>query len=174
MYAGVRTFPPNFIIRAENALSTPFAAGKRPDLKILQPEKTLTGGPIQKLQKGLPKTTTSLCPDCDTTTKIPARIFEENGRVMMEKTCPVHGDFKDCVYSDVALYLKMEEWEFGDNTGLSNPANDNGTEASCPEDCGLCSLHTSHSALANVDLTNRCNLTCPVCFANANAAGYLY
>jgi hypothetical protein len=132
MYAGVRTFPPNFIIRAENALSTPFAAGKRPDLKILQPEKTLTGGPIQKLQKGLPKTTTSLCPDCDTTTKIPARIFEENGRVMMEKTCPVHGDFKDCVYSDVALYLKMEEWEFGDNTGLSNPANDNGTEASCP------------------------------------------
>ena len=29
-------------------------------------------------------------------------------------------------------------------------------------------------ALANVDLTNRCNLTCPVCFANANAAGYLY
>ncbi len=28
--------------------------------------------------------------------------------------------------------------------------------------------------LANVDLTNRCNLTCPVCFANANAAGYPY
>ncbi len=23
-------------------------------------------------------------------------------------------------------------------------------------------------------MTNRCNLTCPVCFANANAAGYLY
>ena len=38
----------------------------------------------------------------------------------------------------------------------------------------MCSLHTSHTALANVDLTNRCNLTCPVCFANANAAGYLY
>ena len=92
----------------------------------------------------------------------------------MEKTCPEHGDFKDCVYSDVALYLKMEEWEFGDNTGLSNPAIDKGAEAVCPDDCGLCSLHTSHSALANVDLTNRCNLTCPVCFANANAAGYLY
>ena len=35
-------------------------------------------------------------------------------------------------------------------------------------------MHTSQTALANVDLTNRCNLTCPVCFANANAAGYLY
>ncbi len=43
-----------------------------------------------------------------------------------------------------------------------------------PTDCGLCILHTSHTALANLDLTNRCNLTCPVCFANANAAGYLY
>ncbi len=155
-------------------MKTPFASSKRPDLKILQPEKTLTGGPIQPLQKGLPKTTTSLCPECEPTTKIEARIFEENGRVMMEKTCPVHGDFKDCVYSDAALYLKMEEWEFGDNTGLSNPAINKGAEAVCPDDCGLCSLHTSHSALANVDLTNRCNLTCPVCFANANAAGYLY
>jgi hypothetical protein len=35
-------------------------------------------------------------------------------------------------------------------------------------------MHLSHTGLANVDLTNRCNLTCPVCFANANAAGYLY
>lgn len=155
-------------------MSTSFASAKRPDLKILQPEKTLTGGPIQPLQKGLPKMTESLCPDCEQTRRIPARIFEENGRVMMEKTCPEHGEFKDCVYSDVALYLKMEEWQFGDNAGLSNPAVNTGAEAVCPDDCGLCSLHTSHSALANVDLTNRCNLTCPVCFANANAAGYLY
>jgi 7,8-dihydro-6-hydroxymethylpterin dimethyltransferase len=155
-------------------LSTPFASAKRPNLKILQPEKTLTGGPIQPLQKGLPKTTTSLCPECETVNKIEARIFEENGRVMMEKSCPEHGEFKDCLSSDVKLYLKMEEWEFGDNTGFSNPANDKGAEASCPDDCGICSLHTSHSALANVDLTNRCNLTCPVCFANANSAGYLY
>jgi 7,8-dihydro-6-hydroxymethylpterin dimethyltransferase len=35
-------------------------------------------------------------------------------------------------------------------------------------------LHTSHTGLANLDLTNRCNMTCPVCFANANASGYLY
>ena len=107
-------------------MSTPFASAKRSDLKILQPEKTLTGGPIQPLQKGLPKMTESLCPECRTTTRIPARIFEENGRVMMEKTCPVHGEFKDCVYSDVALYLKMEEWEFGDNTGVEQSGGGQG------------------------------------------------
>lgn len=38
----------------------------------------------------------------------------------------------------------------------------------CPDDCGLCGVHTCHTALANVDLTNRCNLTSPVGFANAN------
>ena len=92
--------------------------------------------------------------------------------MIMEKACPDHGEFRDIVYSDARLYLKMEEWTFGDNRGLENPAVANATR--CPDDCGLCNLHTSHTGLANVDLTNRCNLTCPVCFANANAAGYVY
>ena len=140
------------------------------EFQVLQPKTTHTGSPIQGLQKGLPKTTRSLCPDC--TTLIDARIFEEDGKVIMEKHCPDHGDFRDIIYSDARLYLKMEEWSFGDNRGLENPAVTDA--ARCPDDCGLCNLHTSHTALANVDLTNRCNLTCPVCFANANAAGYIY
>ena len=138
--------------------------------QILQPETTYQGAQIEPLRKGLPKTTQSLCPEC--TQLIEARIFEDAGKVVMEKHCPDHGDFRDIVYSDAKLYLKMEEWSFGDNRGLYNPAVTTATR--CPDDCGLCNLHTSHTALANVDLTNRCNLTCPVCFANANAAGYLY
>jgi uncharacterized radical SAM superfamily Fe-S cluster-containing enzyme len=138
--------------------------------QILQPETTYTGAPIEPLRKGLPKTTQSLCPEC--TQLIEARIFEDAGKVVMEKHCAEHGDFRDIVYSDVKMYLKMEEWSFGDNRGLSNPGVTTATR--CPDDCGLCNLHTSHTGVANVDLTNRCNLTCPVCFANANAAGYLY
>ena len=138
--------------------------------QVLQPETTYTGSRIDALKTGLPKTTQSLCPEC--TQLIDARIFEESGKVVMEKHCPDHGDFRDIVFSDARLYLKMEEWSFGDNRGLHNPVV--ATAARCPDDCGLCNLHTSHTALANVDLTNRCNLTCPVCFANANAAGYLY
>jgi len=138
--------------------------------QILQPETTYTGSPIQPMKTGLPKSTRSLCPEC--TQLIDATIFEDGGKVVMEKRCPEHGEFRDIVYSDAKLYLKMEEWSFGDNRGLSNPAVT--TASRCPDDCGLCNLHTSHTGLANVDLTNRCNLTCPVCFANANAAGYLY
>ena len=140
------------------------------DFRVIQPETTYCGSPIPTLQKGLPKTTRSLCPDC--TELIDARIFEDAGKVVMQKHCPKHGEFRDIVYSDARLYLKMEEWNFGDNRGLENPAVTNATR--CPDDCGLCNLHTSHTGLANLDLTNRCNLTCPVCFANANAAGYVY
>ena len=138
--------------------------------QVLQPETTYTGSRIQALQKGLPKTTRSLCPDCSQL--IDATIREDAGKVVMEKHCPNHGDFRDIVYSDARLYLKMEEWSFGDNRGLENPAVTNATR--CPDDCGLCNLHLSHTGLANIDLTNRCNLTCPVCFANANVAGYVY
>jgi len=138
--------------------------------RILQPETTYTGSAIEPMKTGLPKTTRSLCPEC--TQLIDATIFEESGKVVMEKRCPTHGEFRDIVYSDAKLYLKMEQWSFGDSRGLSNPAVT--TAKTCPEDCGLCNLHTSHTGLANVDLTNRCNLTCPVCFANANTAGYVY
>ncbi len=147
-----------------------YAPAQKAGFRILQPETTYTGSRIDVIHKGLPKITQSLCPEC--LAVIEAREFEEEGKVFMEKTCPHHGYFKDLVYSDVKLYLKMEQWTFGDNRGLTNPAIPNATR--CPEQCGLCSMHTSHTGLANVDLTNRCNMTCPVCFANANAAGYLY
>ena len=40
--------------------------------------------------------------------------------------------------------------------------------------CGLCSQHLSETLLANIDLTNRCNLNCDFCFANARACGFVY
>ena len=160
---------PHPVLQPEFDNQTPSPA-KRPGLRILQPEVTYTGAPIKPLQKGLPKQTESLCPEC--TKVIRADIFADASKVVMEKTCAEHGHFRDIIFSDVELYLKMEEWNFGDNLGLSNPQVEGGK--TCPDDCGLCGMHTSHTALANVDLTNRCNLTCPVCFANANVAGYLY
>lgn len=138
--------------------------------QVIQPKTTYTGARIDPPHVGLPRVTQSLCPEC--TQLIDALVFEEDGKVMMEKTCPEHGYVKDVCYSDAKMYLKMERWHFGDNRGVANPAIPNATR--CPEQCGLCSMHTSHTGLANVDLTNRCNLTCPVCFANANASGYLY
>jgi uncharacterized radical SAM superfamily Fe-S cluster-containing enzyme len=116
----------------------------------------------------LPKRTRSVCPECLAT--IPAVIEAEDGRVMMRKSCPGHGTFTDVVFSDVELYRRMGDWYFGDGKGFSNPVEGPGAE--CPERCGICGEHTCHTSLANVDLTSRCNMSCGVCFANANRAPY--
>ena len=131
---------------------------------------TCTGSIIEQLPKGLPKHVPSLCPECGA--HIEARLFDEGGKVWMEKTCERHGYFRDLYWSDVDLYLKAERVHYGDERGFSNP---NVTGASkCPESCGLCNMHISHTGLANIDLTNRCNLTCPICFANSNAQGFVF
>ena len=121
------------------------------------------------IPKGLPKKVTSLCPDCGKL--IPALLKDVDGKVIMEKRCQQHGDFTDIVWSDSEQYLRAEKWA-KDGIGVENPAIKGAKN--CPFECGLCDLHLSHTALANVDLTNRCNLKCPICFANANSAGYVY
>lgn len=42
----------------------------------------------------------------------------------------------------------------------------------CPQECGLCERHLQHSCLVVAEVTNRCNLNCPICFATANGCGY--
>jgi len=123
-----------------------------------------------ELKTGLPKTTESLCPECKKV--IEAKIYEEKGKVVMKKKCDEHGTFKDTIWSDAEYYLWAETFAV-DGIGISNPkiAKKN---PDCPADCGLCKIHKSHTVLANLDLTNRCNLTCPVCFANANTSGFVY
>ena len=129
---------------------------------------TLEGRQIPPITRSLPRTVRSLCPECHQT--IPADEFIEDGRVIMQKTCPAHGTFRDIVFSDAEMFLRMEEWHFGDGQGFVNPAGD--AEGECPHRCGICSWHTSHTSLANVDLTSRCNLACHICFADANQHPY--
>ncbi len=119
--------------------------------------------------RGLPRKTASVCPECIKV--IPAVVREKDGRVIMEKTCRTHGYFWDVISNDVDFYLRMEVYAH-DGVGYENPYYDK--FKGCPTTCGMCTHHKSHTGLALVDLTNRCNLKCPVCFANANAAGYVF
>ena len=102
---------------------------------------------------------------------IDATVYEENGQMRLKKTCPEHGTFKDVYWSDAALYERFAEFRH-DGTGVDNPMT--GREKGCPYDCGLCPEHKTTTVLSLIDVTNRCNQRCPVCFANAAAAGYVY
>ncbi len=114
------------------------------------------------------KKTKSLCPEC--LKVIPAQIYEEKGKIMIEKECPEHGSFKDVYWSDKKLYDKFSRWSYQGKPEVFNTQTDKG----CPFDCGLCPEHKSSTMLGLIDLTNRCNQKCPMCFANSAAAGYLY
>jgi 7,8-dihydro-6-hydroxymethylpterin dimethyltransferase len=129
---------------------------------------TLAGREIPPITTGLPRTVRSLCPECGRV--IPAEEFVEDGQVVMRKSCQAHGSFRDIVFSDAEMFLRMEAWHFGDGQGFANPAS--AEDGECPQRCGICGWHTSHTSLANVDLTSRCNLACPVCFADANGRPY--
>ena len=41
-------------------------------------------------------------------------------------------------------------------------------EHGCPYDCGLCTDHEQHSCVSLVEITDRCNLTCPTCYAGSS------
>jgi hypothetical protein len=117
-------------------------------------------------QTALEKTVSSLCPVC--LKVVSARIFSKDSMVFIEKKCDEHGDFRELYWSDLSLYKKFNRYwcngHVSDKTSLSGKG--------CPFDCGLCENHLTGTLLGNIDLTNRCNLNCPVCFADAGGRIY--
>jgi len=116
------------------------------------------------------KKTRSLCPVCGSV--LEAKIVEEDGKIWLVRTCPKDGPFRHLYWSDAEMYHRFEKYD-AIGRGVTNPQNPVTSDA-CPTSCGLCSNHHSGTLLANIDLTNRCNLDCDFCFANARACGFVY
>ena len=115
------------------------------------------------------KDTKSLCPECGK--PLDAEVYDEDGKILIKKTCDEHGEFINTYWSDDKLYNRMEDF-IPTVTKIENPSV--GETGACPSNCGLCSKHETSTVLGLIDVTNRCNLRCPICFANAAAAGYKY
>lgn len=107
------------------------------------------------------KTVSSICPIC--LKVIPASIFQEGEKIFIEKECQHHGKFRDLYWSDASLYKKFYRY-FCDGSKVENPIP---VKKGCPHDCGLCKNHLTGTLLANIDLTDRCNIACPICFASS-------
>jgi hypothetical protein len=116
------------------------------------------------------KRTGSVCPEC--LQVLPATVFEREGKVWIKKTCKDHGEFEDLYLGSYEWYKRAERYA-KDGRGIENPQVIK-ERLFCPRDCGLCTLHKSHTALANIVLTNRCDLTCWYCFFFAKRVGYVY
>lgn len=104
--------------------------------------------------------TLSLCPEC--LQRVDAKIIFEDEQVFMTKTCKEHGFFKVLIASDVEYYKNIRNYN---KLGEAPLKVNTHTHFGCPYDCGLCADHEQHSCLTLIEITDRCNLTCPTCYA---------
>ncbi|MFP4045569.1 MAG: tetraether lipid synthase Tes [Candidatus Aenigmatarchaeota archaeon] len=112
--------------------------------------------------------TRSICPECfrkdNEVKELEAEVVEEDGSVYIKKECDKHGSFKSIVFSD---YEDYKRWDRHKQDG-------DGIEDVHVENLSLYDGHNSQSVLTNLTITNRCNLRCSYCFANAGSQGFVY
>jgi len=83
----------------------------------------------------------------------------------MTKNCPEHGWQKSLIATDIEYYKQIRNY----NKASEYPKKPH-TETihGCPFDCGICPDHEQHSCLTLIEVTDRCNLTCPTCYASSS------
>jgi uncharacterized radical SAM superfamily Fe-S cluster-containing enzyme len=165
------------------------AINRRFDASSFQPK--WAPGPLLKSSErtsptlGWPRTTDSLCPTCvrETRTRIlsgeqaieslidehvgeiKAHIFERDGKVVVEKRCPIHGTFVDTLAINPAFLRRLESLFPGrDFPAVTERLHNHGTS----------SIQYGRGAVLTIDLTNRCNMMCDPCFMDANQVGYVH
>ncbi|MDR1658573.1 MAG: radical SAM protein [Deltaproteobacteria bacterium] len=109
--------------------------------------------------------TTGWCRQCQKT--VPARTIEDGGRIWLERFCPDHGPLRTLIehdperYSQSLAYVKPS----------LNPAGRWAPSFSgCPQSCGLCPEHRQHTCLPVAEITDQCDLKCPICLKPKKAS----
>lgn len=109
--------------------------------------------------------TQSVCPVC--LRVIEAEKVSEPDGINLRKVCPEHGQFETLIWDgDLKSYVAWQS----SNSASDPPVNGKEPNNGCPNDCGLCTEHLRKGCCMLLELTNRCNLRCPVCFASAGTA----
>jgi 7,8-dihydro-6-hydroxymethylpterin dimethyltransferase len=103
----------------------------------------------------------SLCPHC--LARIPAVRRREGDSYFLVKTCPEHGEFKTLVWRGEPA---LDNWS-RPKAVIRAATPHNGEHRGCPFDCGICPEHRQQSCTVLIEITSRCNLSCPFCFAGS-------
>ncbi|MEP6880988.1 MAG: radical SAM protein [Dokdonella sp.] len=105
----------------------------------------------------------SICSTC--LRRVEGNLIIKDESVFMDKWCPQHGRERVLIADDAAYY-RMARERFIKPPELPERFN---TERrwGCPYDCGLCPEHMQHSCLTLIEVTDHCNLRCPICYADS-------
>lgn len=109
-------------------------------------------------------TTASVCSSCYR--QVEAKVIIKDSDVFLEKWCPAHG-FERTLVCDDAEYYRLCREVYVKHPEMPEQF-DTKMVHGCPYDCGLCPDHMQHSCLSVLEITDNCNLTCPVCYAESS------
>jgi uncharacterized radical SAM superfamily Fe-S cluster-containing enzyme len=120
------------------------------------------------------KTTISLCSDC--LGHVPALVFSRAGRVFMRKLCEDHGFSEAVLENDEHFYhlSNKDHWgrRFAADKVMDFPAfaGDccNGENGRGVSEDDFADQAANKSCTILVEVTNACNLACPVCYSDAH------
>src|SRR5437016_1575867 len=139
-----------------------------------------------KPKLGWPRETDSLCPKCipeirrrildgelpveilkeQKLGEIKAQVVERDGKIIMEKECPIHGHFEDVMAMDPAFFKHLEDVFPGRDIRAHNDEK--------LHNHGSSTVKHGRGSVLTVDLTNRCNMMCDPCFMDANQVGFVH
>ena len=108
-------------------------------------------------------TTESLCPVC--LKRIGAKRLFQGDEVYQVKDCEEHGSFKTLIWRGEPPMATWRRPKPPVHPELCYGTVDRG----CPFDCGLCSAHEQLPCSVLLEVTDRCNLHCAVCFADSGS-----
>jgi len=109
--------------------------------------------------------TESVCPEC--LANIPASRVADGDEVTLKKRCPEHGEFRTVIWRGTPSYASWSRPKSPCRPQVSLTPIERG----CPWDCGLCPEHRQRTCCVLIEVTQRCDLKCRVCFADAGNRG---
>jgi uncharacterized radical SAM superfamily Fe-S cluster-containing enzyme len=108
----------------------------------------------------------SICPTCHRI--LIADLVEDEQGVHYEKFCPDHGSFTTRIAVDYEWLSSLQQFAAQTVTPASRQS---AIARGCPMDCGECAGHRQKSAFFLFEITNACDLNCPICLGNPDEHG---
>ena len=113
------------------------------------------------------ESTISLCPKC--LKRVDAKIVLRDEKIFLLKYCHEHGEQEEILEEDATYYLKRLLYTKPGSVSKIQTVR----KLNCPYDCGLCPEHEQHSCIGLIEVTNNCDLKCPLCYANSGTGEHL-
>jgi uncharacterized radical SAM superfamily Fe-S cluster-containing enzyme len=114
------------------------------------------------------KHTTSTCPGC--LALVTAQVVIRKDRVFFLKDCARCGPSEAMVSEDAGYYVRAYAFARAGTQPLKFRSS---VEHGCPTDCGTCDDHEQHTCLPIVEVTDHCNLECPICIVDNQYSNHM-